>query len=332
MQLIEKISNQRNRQRRVDLSGRATASYVHAGYGVADIHLAFVLATLPALAAAVWAQVVRGDLATFLMSWSVMTVCVVTLSLVWHLGFALTRSRPLDSGWVMHGWLFALLVPYDLPLTLAAVGISVGVLLGSLMYGGTGRYLVSPALVGVVLVSLSYPDAFAATENNSLWARLSAGGPPPDVAWAQAFLTQDSVATGAVSAAACLLGALILALVGVTSWRIIVGALLGAALAAALFDLAGNDGVPVHWHWIAGVFPFYIAFVATDPTVAPVTRPGRWLYGGLIGALTVTIRVAAPDHPEGTIGACLVVSLFVPLIDQFCLRVLLRLSKQSPQP
>ncbi|NNJ79623.1 MAG: hypothetical protein HKP19_10240 [Xanthomonadales bacterium] len=305
---------------------------MHVGYNVADIHRTFLLATLPALVIAAWTRLVDGGFAAFITAWSIMTVTVLAVSFFWHVFFARVRSRPLDSGWLMHGWLFAMMVPHDLPLSLAAVGISAGAVIGSLMFGGTGRYLVSPALVGVVLVSLSYPESFAAAESVSLWSRLGAADGPVGGNWWQAFLTQDSVATGSVSAAACLLGALLLSLTGAISWRIIAGALLGTALTAALFDLAGHGYVPVHWHWIVGVSPFYIAFVATDPTVAPVTRVGRWLYGALVGALIVIIRTAAPDHPEGTIAACLVASLFAPLIDRCCLPILLRPRKTVARP
>jgi len=102
--------------------------------------------------------------------------------------------------------------------------------------------------------------------------------------------------------------------------------LLGAAIASYLINVTGSDAAPVstlpaHWHWISGSFAFCIVFVATDPTAAAATRPGRWLFGGAVGVLTVTLRVFNPEHPEGTFAACLLASLFAPLIDHICVHV-----------
>jgi Na+-transporting NADH:ubiquinone oxidoreductase subunit B len=260
--------------------------------------------------------------------WLPLLIVVLTVSLAWHLAFATARRRPLDSAWLMHGWLFCLLVPTDLPLLLATIGISFGVVMGSLIFGGTGRYLVSPALLGVVFVSLSYPAPFDAALAQSSWGQLVTGQLPQSIDWGGLAVLQISPSIAEVSAVACLFGALLLYLMGVISLRIVAGALLGAAATGYLISVAGSDialsDVPFFGHWVSGSFAFCVAFIATDPTAAAATRPGRWLYGGLVGVLTVLLRVFNPEHPEGTYTACLLASLFAPLMDHVCLRVQLR--------
>lgn len=288
----------------------------------------FVIATLPVLAATLLVQAEMGQAGAFAVSWLALAVVVLAASLAWHLAFAIARGRSLDSGWLMHGWLFCLLAPADLSLPLATVGISFGVVMGSLIFGGTGRYLVSPALLGIVFVSLSYPAPFDAALANSGWGQLVATQLQQPTNWGRFALLQTTPTIAEVSAMACLFGALLLYWVGVSSLRIVIGALLGASMAAYVVNIAGPDialsALPPFGHWISGSFAFCVAFIATDPTAAATTRPGRWLYGGLVGVLTVALRVFNPEHPEGTYSACLLASLFAPLIDHVCLRLQLR--------
>ena len=121
-----------------------------------------------------------------------------------------------------------------------------------------------------------------------------------------------------------MMGALPLLLARLIALPVIFGAIAGCVLAGAAFNALSLDNhvaaLPFYWHLILGTFPFCIAFIATDWTVAPVTRPGKWVYGLLIGLLTVMLRVMHPDHPESSLQACLLAALFAPLIDHGCLR------------
>jgi Na+-transporting NADH:ubiquinone oxidoreductase subunit B len=103
---------------------------------------------------------------------------------------------------------------------------------------------------------------------------------------------------------------------------------LGLIVTAVLFASLGGTGDLLafgwHWHLALGYFAFAIAFVATDPSIMPLTPAGRWLYGALLGALTITIRVASPEHPEGSLIAVLLASLCIPLIDDVVMRLKLR--------
>jgi Na+-transporting NADH:ubiquinone oxidoreductase subunit B len=313
----------------------STRPWVATPNSVGKAHRWFVIATLPVLAATLLVQIQLGQAGTFAVSWLALSIVVLAVSLAWHLAFATTRHRPLDSAWVMHGWLFCLLAPPDLSLPLATVGISFGVVMGSLIFGGTGRYLVSPALLGIVFVSLSYPAPLDAALANSGWGQIIAAQLQQPTNWGQLALLQTTPTIAEVSAVACLFGALLLYWVEVISLRIVFGALLGAAVAAYLVNVAGPDmalsTLPPLGHWISGSFAFCIAFIATDPTAAATTRPGRWLYGGLVGVLTVALRIFNPEHPEGTYSACLLASLFAPLIDHACVSAQLRRKRLAGQ-
>jgi Na+-transporting NADH:ubiquinone oxidoreductase subunit B len=226
----------------------------------------------------------------------------------------------------MHGWLFCLLLPVHTSPLLVVLGASFGVVIGALIVGGTGRYIVSPALLGAIFLMLGYPATFTDAATQSTWQQLAATGSPLPQDWTAVFLLQSGPAIGTASAAACAVGVLVLYAVGATSLRIVAGALVGSAFTVALFAIGHGDGVaslPAHWHWIVGYFPFCLAFIATDLSPAAATRAGRWIYGGLFGALVVTLRVLNPEHPEATLAACLLATLFSPLIDQCCVRIAL---------
>ena len=127
---------------------------------VVGLHVWFWVATLPLLLPGLLSR--GSDSLAGGQSFDFFWLAVVSLlvSLAWHALFAVVRSRPIDPAWFMHGWLFSLLVPTDLSTPMAMMGISLGVVFGSLIFGGTGRYLVSPALLGTVLLATSYPHVF----------------------------------------------------------------------------------------------------------------------------------------------------------------------------
>jgi Na+-transporting NADH:ubiquinone oxidoreductase subunit B len=228
--------------------------------------------------------------------------------------FARARGRSLDAGWFVAAWLYALLLPPTMPLPFAALGLSFGLLFGCHVFGGTGRYLVNPALLGVVFLGIAYPDLPAATHwlpgagVPSSWAAAAADG--PSGTWAHAWLGTAGGAIGAASPAACFLGAVVLLATRAASWRTMIGALIGLALVGAA---AG----PLPWYWqlALGNFALGLAFIVTDSTTRARTNGGAWAHGIAFGLLTVTLRVVNPDHPEGTWAALLLATLCVPLLD-----------------
>lgn len=243
-------------------------------------------------------------------------VTSLAVSRAWAEVFSRVRHRPRDSGWAMMAWLYTLLLPATMPLHFAALGLSFGAVFGCYVFGGTGRYIVSPALLGIVFVAIAYPGFMADTQwlpgdgATSSWAAVASGTDPGTVGWLPLFLGNEIGALGAGSTLACLLGAGVLIGLRVASVRIVAASLLSFAAAAWL----GGE-LPWYWHLAVGNFAFVLAFIATDPTTKPRTRGGCWAFGALFGALTIALRVANPEHPEGTWFALLLASLCVPLFD-----------------
>ncbi len=262
-------------------------------------------------------------------------IFLVTLAVAmfWDVVFSTVRRRPLDEGLLATVWLFALIMPANAPLLRVALGISFGYVVGKSIYGGSGRYLVCPALLGYVFLLFAYPDLLFA---DSAWVpvpgvertpplELAASGGVEAVLKAgytpwSLFLGARPGAIGATSVLACLLGAVYLVFTGAASWRVMLGALFGMIGTVLLFNgLAGEGNVvfeiPWTWHLVIGGFAFGVVFFATDPVTAAMTNPGRWVYGALVGLLTVVIRVTNPSYNEGVLFAVLLASLFSPIID-----------------
>lgn len=229
------------------------------------------------------------------------------VSLFWAALFARTRNRPVDPGWPLICWLYVLLLPADVSPLLAALGMSFAAVIGLHIFGGTGRYIASPAALGALFIQFSYPGA-GQLSGAASWVAVAAAEPGM---------------SGMPLATACLLGALLLARTGVVSLRSILGGVLGVALAGSIAGLCGDSPIAeLGWrsHLVLGMLPLCLAFVLTDATTSALTRAGRWIHGMLFGALAVTIRVLDPTHPDGSLFAVLLATLLVPLIDHFVLR------------
>jgi Na+-transporting NADH:ubiquinone oxidoreductase subunit B len=249
----------------------------------------------------------------------------------WEYLFARLRHRPVDCGIFYTAWLFVLMLPAGASLLTVATGASFAFIVGKLLFGGTGRYLVSPALLGIVFLNFSYPatpdpvQAFPVTGaavEPSLATALTGGIDAlgeANASLSAVALGNDLGTFGTTSAIACGVGAVLLMLGGLISWRIVAAALAGSFLMTLSLNAWGPDDpafdLPWRWHLATGSFAFLVAFVATDPTGATVTRTGRWIYGFLIGAAAILFRVANSTHPEGTLYAVLLISLAAPAID-----------------
>ncbi|MEM8736623.1 MAG: RnfABCDGE type electron transport complex subunit D, partial [Planctomycetota bacterium] len=127
---------------------------------------------------------------------------------------------------------------------------------------------------------------------------------------------------GETSVLACIIGAAILIMTGIGSWRIMAGVCLGGLLFSSLLYIVGSEtnpmfGIPPWWHFVIGGFAFGTVFMATDPVSASMTETGKWFYGALIGAMTILIRAINPAFPEGIMLAILFGNVFAPLIDYF---------------
>lgn len=250
----------------------------------------------------------------------------------WEVIFATVRGHEVNEGFFVTSVLFALILPPDVPLWQAALGISFGVVIGKEVFGGTGKNFLNPALTGRAFLFFAYP---AEMSGDAVWTAVDGftgatilgeaalgGMDAVSATWSQAFIGQIPGSMGETSTLAIMVGGLYLLWTKIASWRIVAGVLLGTIGLSLLFNLIGSDtnpmfAMPWHWHMVVGGFAFAMFFMATDPVSASMTNTGKWVFGALIGIMVVLIRVVNPAFPEGMMLAILFANLFAPLIDFF---------------
>ena len=260
----------------------------------------------------------------------------------WDAIFATVRRRPIDEGLLATSWFYAMILPATAPLYQVALGMSFGWVFGKAIYGGSGRYLVNPALLGLTFLLFAYPKLLFGEGawvpvpgfNQSPPLELAAAGGIDAVlaagyTWWDLFLGLRPGPIGTTSVIGCLLGAAFLIYTGAASWRIMLGALLGMIGTVLLFNgLAGNGNlvfeIPWAWHLVLGGFACGAVFFATDPVPAAMTDPGRWVFGILVGLITIVIRVSNPSYNEGVLFAILLASIFSPVIDYVVIEIHIR--------
>lgn len=271
----------------------------------------------------------------------ILIVCM-TVGGFWEVLFGIVRKHDINEGFLVTGMLFPLTLPPTIPLYQVALGISFGVVIGKEVFGGTGKNFLNPALTARAFLYFSHPteitgdkvwtaaDGFsAATPLGELATApaglASLGTDLIDISWTNAFLGNMQGSLGETSTLACLIGAAILIVLGVGSWQIMAGVLIGAVGLSSIFWRIGSDtnalfAMAPWWHIVVGGFAFGTVFMATDPVSAAMTGAGKWLYGILIGAMTILIRVINPAYPEGIMLAILFGNTMAPLIDYFVIQ------------
>jgi len=292
------------------------------------------------------AGLVRGETYSFVQAFLlgsryVLPIIIVTygVGFFWEILFASIRKHKISEGLLVTGLLFPLTLPATIPLWQVALGISFGVVIGKEVFGGTGRNILNPALTGRAFLFFSYPlsmsgDVWVAAKNTvdgvsgaTALSILGMGGEKITSALSHSGFTLSKLffgfipgSIGETSAFLCILGALFLIITKIANFRIIIGGISGLIVTSIIFYLipGGSDSwmnAGPLFHLCAGGFLFGISFMATDPVSGPGTNPGRWIFGFLIGFLTVTIRVANPAFVEGTMLAILFMNVFAPLLD-----------------
>ncbi|MEW4564768.1 NADH:ubiquinone reductase (Na(+)-transporting) subunit B [Bremerella sp. JC770] len=275
-------------------------------------------------------------------------VYIVTMSVggTIELIFSIVRKHEINEGFLVTGMLFPLILPPTIPLWQVAVGIGFGVLVGKEVFGGTGKNFLNPALTARAFLYFSYatdltgdkiwtavsPDGFSGATTLGVVASAPAGTTMEQamqqvdghgITWTQSFLGIMQGSMGETSVLACLLGAAFLIATGIGSWRIMAGCVIGAMGLSGVFYLVSDDvlyGMAPWWHLVVGGFAFGTVFMATDPVSAAMTRTGKWIYGILIGVVTILIRGVSPAFPEGIMLAILFGNVMAPLIDYFVLQ------------
>ncbi len=270
-------------------------------------------------------------------------VLLVTFAVggAWEVLFASVRRHEVNEGFLVTGMLFPLVLPVTIPLWQVALGISFGVVIGKEIFGGTGMNVLNPALTARAFVFFAYP---AEMSGDSVWIAASTGSDGVSgatwlaesaetgaVAFTQGLTFWDAFmgfipgSMGETSALACLVGAIVLIVTRIGSWRIMISVALGTGLMAWLFNIVGSDTNPAFavspaWHFVLGGWAFGTVFMATDPVSAPSSDSARYVYGFLIGILVVLVRVVNPAYPEGMMLSILFMNLFAPVLDYFVVR------------
>ncbi len=259
------------------------------------------------------------------------------------------RGHEVNEGYLVSGMLIPLIVPVDVPLWMLAIAVAFAVIIGKEVFGGTGMNIWNPALLCRAFLFFSYPSKMS---GDTVWtggvARWAAEGkafqcgnglvdgfsgatplanPTVDglanagTSFMDMFLGTIPGAVGETSAVAILIGAVILIWTGVASWKIMFSSVLGGLAIGYLGYAAGATDLPGYYQLVMGGFLFGTVFMATDPVTSAQTECGKWIYGFLIGALAVTVRLWNPGYPEGMMLAILLMNTFAPLIDHYVIEL-----------
>ena len=252
------------------------------------------------------------------------------------------QGHEVNEGYLVSGMLIPLIVPVDVPLWMLAIAVAFAVIIGKEVFGGTGMNIWNPALLTRAFLFFSYPSKMS---GDTVWT----GGVSRYMAEGTAFQSGNGLvdgfsgatpladptlanvepklldmiygfipgSVGETSVIAILLGAILLIWTGVASWKIMFSSVLGGLAIGYLGYALGATDLPGYYQLIMGGFLFGTVFMATDPVTSAQTECGKWIYGFLVGALAVTVRLWNPGYPEGMMLAILLMNTFAPLIDHY---------------
>ncbi len=268
-------------------------------------------------------------------------VVVYIVGLGIEFAFAQFRKHEVNEGFLVTGMLIPLIVPADIPLWMLALATAFSVIIGKEVFGGTGMNILNPALTARAFLFFAYPSFMSGGKvwisgmikgegiidgysGETLLSQAASGvthfvnGAGGKVTDMDMFLGFIPGSIGETSVLAILMGAIILLVTGVASWRIMISVLLGGISIGVLLNaFAVNPAMAVPWyqHLMLGGFAFGLVFMATDPVTAAQTNRGKYYYGFMIGFMAILIRVLNPAYPEGMMLAILLMNVFAPLID-----------------
>lgn len=267
---------------------------------------------------------------------------VIMVSYIVGLGvefvFAQLRGHEIQEGFLVSGMLIPMVMPINTPLWMIAIATAFSVVFVKEVFGGTGMNIWNPALVARAFLFFAYPSKMS---GDSVWislggkqavdgfsgatplAEAAAGHPNIDI-W-NSFIGLIPGSIGETSTLAILIGAVLLIVTGIGSWKIMVSTFVGGAVMGLLLNTFGGNNafmqIPFWEHFIIGSFAFGAVFMATDPVSGSQTERGKWIYGFLIGLLAILIRVVNPAYPEGMMLSILLMNTFAPLIDHYVVEV-----------
>lgn len=258
--------------------------------------------------------------------------------------FAQSRGHEVNEGFLVSGLLIPLIMPVDVPLWMLAIAVAFAVIIGKEVFGGTGYNVFNPALLARAFLFFAYPSHMSGdkvwiaglTQGQGVVDGFSGATPLAKAAAYQIdrlpsvydmFMGFIPGSVGETSTLAILIGAVILIVTGIGSWKIMVSVFGGGLAAGLLFNAFAVNPymeIPAWQHLIMGGFAFGAVFMATDPVSASQTEKGKWIYGFLVGFLALLVRVLNPAYPEGMMLAILLMNAFAPLIDYYVVEANIR--------
>ena len=284
-------------------------------------------------------------------AWTVLPLVIVSygVGLAVEFVFAVIKGHEVEEGYLVTGMLVPLIVPIDIPLWMLAIAVIFGVVIGKEVFGGTGMNILNPALTIRAFLFFAYPTWMS---GDKVWVHQAVDrAGTPDAISGETILgsyaqNQDVVyslqdmfygfipgSVGETSKLLIILGALILIFTKIGSWRIIFSTLIGALTMGLIFNGVVDAGwigdsskfyglmsVPFWQHLVIGSILFGAVYMATDPVTASQTNKGKWIYGFLIGFISIMIRVFNPAYPEGVFLAILLMNVFAPTIDHYVIQ------------
>ena len=248
--------------------------------------------------------------------------------------WAQMKGEEIQEGYLVSGILIPLIIPVNCPLWILALAVAFSVIFVKEIFGGTGMNIFNVALAARAFLFFSYPTEMS---GDSVWVArdsiLGLGNTLPDTftqATPLALVSKNADAgcsladmvtgfipgsVGETSVIAIGIGALILLVTGVASWKTMFSVFVGGALTAMMFGALGSTPIPWYEHLFLGGFCFGAVFMATDPVTSARTETGKYIYGFMIGFMAIVVRVMNPGYPEGMMLAILFMNMFAPLID-----------------
>lgn len=306
-----------------------------------------VIAMIPALLFGIWnvghqhflSHAIDADFWQKVWYGVVKVLPIIIVSYVVGLGiefaFAQYRHHEVNEGFLVTGMLIPLVLPPDIPLWMVAVATAFAVIIGKEVFGGTGMNILNPALTARAFLFFAYP---AFMSGDKVWiaekadtysgatplaeAALGTSTNSVDMTYSFADMFYGFIpgSIGETSTLAILIGAIILLVTGVGSWRIMLSVLLGGIFMGVVCNLIGLNAymeLPFYYHLVTGGFAFGLVFMATDPVTAAQTNRGKYYFGFFVGVVAIMVRVFNPAYPEGMMLAILLMNVFAPLIDHY---------------
>ncbi len=291
-------------------------------------------------------------LAFYFFGWRMVAMLVVSYAAggAVEVAFAMIRKEEINEGFLVTGMLFPLILPPTLPLWMVGVGVAFGVFIGKELFGGTGRNIFNPAILGRCFLALAYPAAMSGnwiTPGQGLTGRMLQYVTASDldavstatplvlakqgqlVEMSNMFLGNTSGSIGETSAIAIILGGVFLLLTRVANFRSVIGTIGSAAVMAAIFHYSDPERfAPALWHLCAGGLLFGAFFMVTDPVSSPITNAGKWIYGIIIGVVTILIRNFT-GYVEGVMFAILLGNIIAPFLDEIVFNIRIKRLKNE---